>query len=58
MPKTHIVCAQDRALPPDNQHWYCERAAGVKKRIMDTDHSPFYSDPIGLAMIIKQEARL
>ena len=58
IPKTYIVCAQDRALPPGAQHWWCERAPEVKKRLMDTDHSPFYSDPEGLAAIIDEEARL
>lgn len=31
--------------------------AEAKKRVMDTDHSPFYSDPEGLAAIIDEEAR-
>ncbi len=57
IPKTYIVCARDRTLPPDAQHWWCERAPEVKKRVMDTDHSPFYSDPEGLAAIIDEEAR-
>ena len=56
IPKTYIVCAQDRALPPGAQHWSCERAPEAKKRVMDTDHSPFYSDPDGLAKIIAEEA--
>lgn len=58
IPKTYIVCAQDRALPPGAQHWWCERAPEVRKRMMDTDHSPFYSNPEGLAAIIDEEARL
>jgi pimeloyl-ACP methyl ester carboxylesterase len=57
IPKTYIICTRDRALPTAQQHWMCERAPDVKKRLMETDHSPFYSDPVGLAEIIDQEAR-
>lgn len=57
IPKTYIVCLRDRALPTPAQHWSCERAPEVKKRVMDTDHSPFYSDPEGLANILDEEAR-
>jgi pimeloyl-ACP methyl ester carboxylesterase len=55
IPKTYIVCSQDRALPVSAQHWFCERAPEVKKRVMHTDHSPFFSDPDGLAAAIAEE---
>ena len=55
--KTYIVCEQDRALPPQKQHWLCERMPQVRKLSMNTDHSPFYSDPRGLAALIAAEAR-
>jgi pimeloyl-ACP methyl ester carboxylesterase len=55
--KTYVVCAQDRALPPAWQHRFCERAPEVKKHVMATDHSPFYSDAAGLAALIDEEAR-
>lgn len=58
IPKTYIVCARDQGLPPARQHSLCDRAPEVKKLVMDTDHSPFYSDPVGLAEIIEREARL
>jgi pimeloyl-ACP methyl ester carboxylesterase len=58
IPKTYIVCEQDRCLPPGAQHWWCERAPEVRKRVIDTDHSPFYSDPKGLAAILDEEAQL
>ena len=56
-PKTYIVCSRDRALPPAQQHAFCERISGIKKLVMDTDHSPFYSDPQGLVEILDHEAR-
>jgi pimeloyl-ACP methyl ester carboxylesterase len=56
IPKTYVVCARDHALPTPQQHWLCARMPDVKKRVMDTDHSPFFSDPEGLAEIIDQEA--
>jgi pimeloyl-ACP methyl ester carboxylesterase len=57
IPKSYIVCAQDHGLPTVRQHLFCERRADVKKLVMDTDHSPFYSDPEGLARILDREAR-
>jgi len=57
VPKTYVVCEQDQALPPTRQHWFCERMPGVRKLSMNTDHSPFYSDPQGLAALIAAEAR-
>jgi pimeloyl-ACP methyl ester carboxylesterase len=57
IPKTYIVCARDHALPTAQQLLMCERRSEVKKLVMDTDHSPFYSDPDGLAQILDREAR-
>jgi pimeloyl-ACP methyl ester carboxylesterase len=57
VPKTYIVCTKDQALPPACQNWLCERAPGVKRLEMATDHSPFYSDPKNLAAILDAEAR-
>jgi pimeloyl-ACP methyl ester carboxylesterase len=58
IPKTYIVCTQDRALPPGAQHFMCGRNPDVRKRVMDSDHSPFFSDPTGLADIIEEEASI
>lgn len=55
LPKTYIVCTQDRAISHSLQDWFCERVPEAKKRLMETDHSPFYSDPEGLAAIIAEE---
>jgi pimeloyl-ACP methyl ester carboxylesterase len=56
--KLYVLCAQDRALPPQFQQWLCDRAPDVRQRIMDSDHSPFLSDPQGLAALLHEEAHL
>jgi pimeloyl-ACP methyl ester carboxylesterase len=58
VPKTYIVCTLDNTLPAAVQESFCARAPDVKKREMNTDHSPFYCDPKGLAAILDEEARL
>jgi pimeloyl-ACP methyl ester carboxylesterase len=57
IPKTYIVCTQDRAVPPRTQRWFCARVPGVKILTIDTDHSPFYSNPQALADMIDGECR-
>jgi pimeloyl-ACP methyl ester carboxylesterase len=57
IPKTYLICAVDQMLPPDTQRRICSRVAGLKTLQMDTDHSPFYSDPQGLSDLIDREAR-
>jgi pimeloyl-ACP methyl ester carboxylesterase len=56
VPKTYIVCTQDAAMPVAAQEKICLRIPGLKRREIDTDHSPFYCDPAGLAAIIDNEA--
>ena len=56
--KTYIVCTQDHATPVAAQNNFSMRAPGMKRREIDTDHSPFFSDPVGLAAIIDEEAHL
>jgi len=52
-------CAlKTRRFPVATQNSFCVRTPGMKKREMNTDHSPFYCDPKGLAAIINEEARL
>jgi pimeloyl-ACP methyl ester carboxylesterase len=58
IPKVYIRCAQDRALPPAFQQWLCDRMPEVRQRVMDSDHSPFLSDPAGLAALLDEEAQL
>jgi pimeloyl-ACP methyl ester carboxylesterase len=56
--KTYIVCTQDQATPVAAQNNFCMHTPEMKKREINTDHSPFYSDPEGLSAIIDEEARL
>lgn len=56
--KTYIVCTRDQATPVVAQNNFSTRAPGMNKREIPTDHSPFYSDPKGLAAIIDEEAHL
>jgi pimeloyl-ACP methyl ester carboxylesterase len=58
IPKVYVRCAQDRALPPAFQQWLCDRMPEVRQRVMDSDHSPFLSDPAGLAALLDEEAQL
>jgi pimeloyl-ACP methyl ester carboxylesterase len=53
--KTYIVCARDHTLPADTQRWFCSRTADIRVCEIDSDHSPFYSDPTTLAEIIERE---
>jgi len=55
--KTYVICTKDRVLPPRTQEWFCSRLVGVKHARIDTDHSPFLSDPQRLAKIINEETR-
>jgi pimeloyl-ACP methyl ester carboxylesterase len=57
VPKTYVVCTRDQAIPVGAQNSFCARTPGMKRRVIDTDHSPFYSDPKALAAIIDDEAR-
>lgn len=57
IPKTYLLCTRDQALSPALQRWMCERDPAVKVVEREWDHSPFLSDPTGLADIIAAEAR-
>jgi hypothetical protein len=50
VPSSYVVCADDRAVRPDAQR---ERASWIGASVeLDTDHSPFFSDPSALADFI------
>lgn len=56
VPKHYILCAEDRAIPPEYQSemtadWPCNRVSE-----MPTSHSPFFADPEGLAARIDRIA--
>jgi hypothetical protein len=40
------------------QEGFCAETPGMKRRTMDTDHSPFLCDPQGLAAILDEEAQV
>lgn len=56
IPKTYLLCARDQALSPALQRWMCDRDRTVKVIEREWDHSPFLSDPAGLATVIAAEA--
>ncbi|MEM7220440.1 MAG: alpha/beta hydrolase [Pseudomonadota bacterium] len=51
-PSTYIVCKQDKAIPPKLQKKLAKRANRTIE--LDTSHSPFYSDTIGLSAILAE----
>ena len=55
IPNTYVVCAQDRALPPELQRGvFAPRAAEVVE--LEASHSPFYSQPGVLADLVAARA--
>jgi pimeloyl-ACP methyl ester carboxylesterase len=55
VPASYVVCGDDRAVRPQAQR---ERAALVSARVeLDTDHSPFFSDPAALAEFVVMQHR-
>lgn len=50
IPSTYIVCTQDRAISPDRQRRMARLA--THRVELDSDHSPFLSDPARLADIL------
>ena len=57
IPMSYILCTQDHALPLRQQQALCDRRPGIKKIVVDADHSPFYSTPQRLAETLDMEAR-
>lgn len=49
LPRAALICAQDRALPPQYQR---QMAQGMAQVELDLGHAPFLSDPLGLAKAI------
>ena len=53
VPSSYVVCGDDRAVRPSEQR---QRAALVTASVeLDTDHSPFFSDPSALAAFIADQ---
>ena len=51
-PVSAIICAGDRVIEPGWGAWAAREVLGVEPITMDADHSPFLSDPAGLADIL------
>jgi pimeloyl-ACP methyl ester carboxylesterase len=48
LPRGYVFCRQDRIVTPQMQRWLLERTPCDPVIELDTDHSPFYSDPAAL----------
>jgi pimeloyl-ACP methyl ester carboxylesterase len=55
-PSTYVVCAEDRATPPEAQREYARRADRVVE--LPTDHHPMLSRPDLLAGVIAEAAAI
>ena len=57
VPKSYVLCRNDRAIPPDHQ---AAMSAGLDPADVypfDSGHSPFFADPDGLAQLLDRIAR-
>ncbi|MEM1231306.1 MAG: alpha/beta fold hydrolase [Pseudomonadota bacterium] len=50
IPSTYVVCLQDKAIAPALQQEMAQRATRAVE--LDTDHSPFYSEPEALRDVL------
>ena len=57
VPKSYIRCTDDRTIPPEFQTVMAENFAPQDRYEMATSHSPFFSDPRGLAQMLDKIAR-
>jgi pimeloyl-ACP methyl ester carboxylesterase len=57
VPKAYIRCANDQTIPPEYQTVMAQDFAPDKVHHMQSSHSPFFSDPIGLAALLDQIAK-
>ncbi len=55
--KSYIRCADDRTIPPEFQTEMAQRFAPEDRHELPTSHSPFFSDPKGLAALLDKIAR-
>ncbi|MEP5151987.1 alpha/beta fold hydrolase [Planktotalea sp.] len=55
--KSYIRCAEDRTIDPDFQTEMAARFAPKERFAMQTSHSPFFSDPKGLAQLLDKIAQ-
>lgn len=57
VPRHYIICARDRAVRPAFQREVTARWPASHVHEMDSDHSPFFSDPDGLVAVMNAIAR-
>ncbi|RII37982.1 alpha/beta fold hydrolase [Pseudooceanicola sediminis] len=56
VPRCYIRCTDDRTIPPEYQAQMAATFAPEDRYEMPTSHSPFLSDPAGLAVLLTQIA--
>lgn len=55
--KHYIRCAEDRTIPPEYQQEMTRDWPETRVHVMDSSHSPFFSNPQGLAALLTQIER-
>lgn len=55
MPKSAIICTEDRAISAPHQRWMAERAECEPVIELKSDHSPFLSQPDALTSVLRQQ---
>lgn len=58
LPKTYIICTEDRAIPPSRQRFLAARRPETRVLELKSDHSPFYSCTSALADMLVRECEL
>ncbi len=56
VPRLYVECTEDLAIPIANQRRMIELAPETAVFTLETDHSPFFSDPEGLAGALESAA--
>lgn len=56
VPRSYVICEDDRAIPPALQSKMADRFAPQDVHRMSCGHSPFFADPKGLAALLDHVA--
>lgn len=57
VPKSYIRCAGDQTIPPEYQAQMTRDWPETRVHVMESSHSPFFSDPQGLAALLTRIER-
>ncbi|WP_425074231.1 alpha/beta fold hydrolase [Sagittula sp. S175] len=57
LPRSYIICNDDRAIPPDFQRKMAARFDPKDVHALDSSHSPFFSMPADLAALLDRIAK-